>query len=287
MDQVLGLVQDLPGRGGALLVTGEPGIGKTTLLALGRQEAEAVGCVVVDVAGAAAERHLPFAGLQRLVHPLAADLAALPEPQRRALLLAVGDPRYEGDAPGLFVLGLALLELVGRAGRTRPVVLLVDDAQWLDPPTVEVLGFVARRLSTEAATLVLASREQSVPDPLTDLANLRLGPLDPDDARRVATDAAPALSDAQVLHVLEVAAGNPLALQELGRLAASGAAADAGDEGPLTERLERAFGAGSSALPAATRALLLVMAVADGGDYADAVAVAARLAGPLGPDETL
>ncbi len=287
VDQVLGLVQDLPGGGGALVVTGEPGIGKTTLLALARHEAEAGGCVVVDVAGAAAERHLPFAGLQRVVHPLAANLAALPEPQHRALLLAVGDPRYAGDAPGLFVLGLALLELVGRAGRTRPVVLLVDDAQWLDPPTVEVLGFVARRLSTEAAILVLASREQSVPEPLTDLANLRLGPLDPDDARRVATDAAPTLSDVQVRHVLEVAAGNPLALRELGRLAATGAPADAGDESPLTERLERTFGAGSAALPAATRALLLVMAVADGGEHADAVAVAARLAGPLGADETL
>ena len=285
--QVLGLVRDLPGRGGSLVVVGEPGIGKTTLLALARREAEGRGCLVVDVAGVAVERHLPFAGLQRVVHPLAVHLTALPEPQRGALLRAVGDPAYEGSAPGLFVLGLALLELVGRAGRARPVVLLVDDAQWLDPPTVEVLGFVGRRLPAEAAVLVLASREQAVPDPLQDLPGLRLGPLDPDDARRVATDAAPALSDAQLLRVLDVAAGNPLALRELGRLAAAGAAVDAGDEALSTDRVERAFGVGAAALPVATRRLLLALAVADGGDHGDATAVAARLGQPFDADEAL
>ena len=129
----------------ALLVTGEPGIGKTTLLDVARHAAEDRGALVVGVTGVAVEAHLPFAALQRLVQPLGRFLPGLADPQRTALLRAVGDAGPEGPAPTLFALGLALLELVGRAARVQPVALVVDDAQWLDPPTTEVLGFLGRR----------------------------------------------------------------------------------------------------------------------------------------------
>lgn len=279
-ERIIALVRGLSGRGSALVVAGEPGIGKTTLLALARHEAEDHGCLVVAVAGVAAERQLPFGALQRLVHPLAVHLSGLSERQRHALLLAVGDLSSDEAAPGIFPLGLALLELVGRAGRAHPVVLLVDDAQWLDPPTVDVLGFLGRRLSTEGVAIILASREQAIPPALEDLPSLRLGPLDPEEARSVVKTEAPSLSGAQVDHVLEVASGNPLALLELARLTLTGAQLGTAAGAPLTERLERVFGTEAAALPMATRNLLLVMAVADGGDHSDAVAVAARLTGP-------
>jgi DNA-binding CsgD family transcriptional regulator len=287
VDQVVALVQGLPGCGGALVVTGEPGIGKTTLLEVARHEAYGRDAVVVAVAGVAVERHLPFAGLQRIVRPLAAHLPGLAEPQRRALLRATGDPAYDGPAPTLFVLGLALLELVGRASRSTPFVLLVDDAQWLDPPSTEVLGFLGRRLGAEPAVLLLASREQAVPDALQDLPGVRLGALAPDVARRLVTDEVPTLPAPQVEQVLAVAGGNPLALRELARLSAQGARVDVTAGTPLSERLERVFGSGSAALPHPTRTLLLVMAVADGGDHEDAVAVAARVLGPSGGPPTL
>ncbi|MGI8457128.1 MAG: ATP-binding protein [Propionibacteriaceae bacterium] len=277
VEQIRALVGDLPGRGGALVVTGDPGIGKTTLLEVARRDADSRGLVVIPVAGVAVERHLPFAGLQRIVQPLAPHVTGLDEPQRRAVRRAVGNPADDGPAPTLFVLGLAVLELLGRASRTRPLVLLVDDAQWLDPPTTEVLGFLGRRLHSESAAMVLASREQAVPDALQDLPGIRLGPLEPDVARRVVRIEAPALSDAQVHHVLEVASGNPLALREPARLTASGVPVRPDARTPLTERLERVFGTGSAALPAPTRTLLLVMAVADGGDHQDALTVADRL----------
>ena len=279
VERVSALVHDLPARGGALLVTGEPGIGKTTLLDVARTEGRDRGAAVVLVAGVAVERHLPFAGLQRIVHPLSRYLPGLAEPQRRALLRAVGGPAYDGPAPTLFVLGLALLELLGRASVTAPVVLLVDDAQWLDPPTTEVLGFLGRRLGSEPTALVLASREQAVPDALQDLHAIRLGPLAPDVARRVVTSEAPTLFEVQIQHVLDVAGGNPLALRELARLTARGLPVSATSETPLTERLEHVFGTGSAALPFRTRVLLLVMAVADGDHHEDALAVAARVVG--------
>ncbi len=280
VDRVSTLVDGLPDHGGALVVTGDPGIGKTTLLDVARRGALERGAVVVAVAGVAVERHLPFAGLQRILQPLAPYLSGLAEPQRRALLRATGDPSYEGPAPTAFALGLALLELLGAAARATPVVLLVDDAQWLDPPTTELLGFLGRRLDAEPVALVLASRAQAVPDVLQDLPSLRLGSLPPDVARVVARDEAPTLTETQIEHVLDAAGGNPLALRELARLAARGEQVGAGPETPLTERLERVFGAGSAALPLSTRTLLLVMAVADGGDHVDTLAVAVRVVGP-------
>jgi hypothetical protein len=201
--RVSALVHGLPDRGGALLVTGDPGIGKTTLLDVARRQALGQGAVVVAVAGVAVERHLPFAGLQRILQPLAPHLPGLAEPQRRALLRATGAPSYDGPAPTTFALGLALLELLGAATRVAPVVLLVDDAQWLDPPTTELLGFLGRRLDAEPVVLVLASRAQVVPDVLQDLPGLRLGPLAPDVARAVVGDESPLLSAPQVEHVLE------------------------------------------------------------------------------------
>src|SRR5262245_21862102 len=145
-------------RGGAsasLVLRGDAGVGKTTLLEyVGEQAHE---CRVVRVAGAESELELPFAALHQLTAPLLDGLDALPEPQRHALQVAYG--LAAGGAPDRFVVGLALLGLLAEAASERPVVCLVDDAQWLDEASRQVLGVAGRRLVAESVLVVFAVRE--------------------------------------------------------------------------------------------------------------------------------
>jgi hypothetical protein len=133
-------------RAGALVVVGEPGIGKTALLeyAAGR----ASGCLVVRAAGVQSEMELVFAGLQQLCAPMLDHLDRLPDPQRNALRIAFG--LSAGPAPDAFLVGLAVLSLLSDAAEEQPLVCLVDDEQWLDCASAQVLGFVAHRLAARA-----------------------------------------------------------------------------------------------------------------------------------------
>ena len=142
------------GRSAVLVVRGEPGIGKTELL---RQlTAEASGFAVARVAGVESEMELPFAGLHQLCAPMLGRLGSLPEPQRRALSVAFG--LASGDSPDRFMVGLAALSLMAEASEKRPILCVVDDAQWLDQASAQVLGFVGRRLLAEPVALVFAVR---------------------------------------------------------------------------------------------------------------------------------
>ena len=141
LDQMLDRVRE--GESAALVLRGEAGIGKTALMQYCARQAS--GCRVAQIAGVESELEMPFAAIHQLCEPILAGIDALPEPQQQALRVAFG--LAVGSAPDRFVVGLAVLGLLAEAAAERPFVCLVDDAQWLDEPSRQVLGFVARRAS--------------------------------------------------------------------------------------------------------------------------------------------
>ena len=145
------------GQSAVLVIRGEAGIGKTALLQYVARQAP--GFRVERVTGVEAEMELPFAGIHQLCAPMLARLDALPQPQRDALRVALG--LASGQVPDRFLVGLAVLGLLSAVAEERPLLCLVDDAQWLDAASGQVLGFVARRLLAESVAIVVAVREPS------------------------------------------------------------------------------------------------------------------------------
>ena len=186
------LIGDVRNRGAAVLVRGEAGIGKSALLRLAREAAAERGLRVLSATGVESEMTLPFAGLHQLVRPLFGRLPALPAPQRRALTAAFG--MVDDAAPELFLIGLAALNLLSDSAADQPLVLVVDDAHWLDGPSADVLGFVARRLESEPVVLVAAQRD-GFPPVLAgpELVEQRLERLDRRSAEEVLARRAPQL----------------------------------------------------------------------------------------------
>ncbi|WP_165503351.1 AAA family ATPase, partial [Actinomadura fibrosa] len=276
------LVGGIRAAGGGLVIWGEPGIGKSGLLEHAAARARADGVVVLRGAGVQSEAKLPFAGLHQLLGPMLGRLGELPPRQRDALAAAFGmaPEGAPGTAPEPFMIALAALTLLSDAAAAAPLLLAVDDAQWMDRPTVDVLGFVARRLGTEPIVLLLAVRD-GYPTPLKDcgIPELRLRRLDEDAAASLLDESAPELAPELRRRVLAEAAGVPLALVELPR--ALDARGPGGDTGflPLTDRLERAFALRVAELPAPTRALLLVAAADDGGAIGELLAAASLVTG--------
>ena len=142
------------GQSAVLVIRGEPGVGKTALLHYCARQAS--GFRVARIAGVESEMELPFAALHQLCAPMLGGVAALPEPQRQALQAAFG--LAAGGAPNRFVVGLAVLSLLGEVAAARPLVCLVDDAQWLDQASRQARAFVARRVLAESVALVFATR---------------------------------------------------------------------------------------------------------------------------------
>src|SRR6201995_2442631 len=257
------------GRSSVRAGGGEPGIGKTELL---RQlTAEATGFAVARVAGVESEIEVPFAGLHQLCAPMLGRLRWLPEPQRRALSVAFG--LASGDSPDRFMVGLATLSLMAEASEKRPILCVVDDAQWLDQASAHVLGFVGRRLLAEPVALVFAVRTPAPGDPASDhlagLPELRLGGLDEQSARALlATVVSGPLDESVRARILEETHGHPLALLELYRgrsaadLAGGFALPDAGD---LPRRIEDQYAARLGELPAEVQRLVLLAAGDPGG----------------------
>jgi DNA-binding CsgD family transcriptional regulator len=255
------LVDGIEDRGGALVVRGEAGIGKSTLLAAARERALDRGVTVVSTAGALSEAQLAFAGLHQLLLPLLGRLDLLPDPQRQALETAFRIA--EGDAPDLFLIGLATLGLVAERSAETPLLFVVDDAQWLDRPSSEVLAFVARRIESDPAVLLFGIREglpSSFDD--ADLPELPLSGLDQDASNALLDLGAAPLSVDLRRRILEEAAGNPLALIELPAAAAE-LGTDSPQSGPLplTARLEQAFASRLTTLGADLQRLLLLTAL--------------------------
>jgi DNA-binding CsgD family transcriptional regulator len=259
--ELYALVDGIEDRGGALVVRGEAGIGKSALLAAARERALDRGVAVVSTVGALSEAQLAFAGLHQLLLPLLGRLDLLPDPQRQALDTAFGIA--EGVAPNLFLIGLATLGLVAERAAETPILFVVDDAQWLDRPSSEVLGFVARRIESDPAALLFSVRE-GLPSSFDDAAlpQLTLAGLD-QDASNVLLDLGRATLPVDLRRrILEEAAGNPLALIELPAAAAElGTHAAQSGPLPLTARLEQTFASRLTALETDLQRLLLLAAL--------------------------
>jgi DNA-binding CsgD family transcriptional regulator len=239
-------------------------MGKTALLDYLVEQAS--GCRVARVAGVEAEMELAFAGVYQLCAPMLGRLERLPAPQRAALRTAFG--LSSGSAPDRFLVGLATLNLLADAAEEHPLVCLVDDVQWLDHASAQVLGFVARRLAAESIGLVFAARVPG--EELAGLPELVVEGLREADARALLDAMVTGPLDARVRdRIVAETHGNPLALLELPRglppaeLAGGFALPDAL---PLTGRIEESFQRRLDALPADTRVLVLVAAAEPVGD---------------------
>ncbi|MDK1360883.1 AAA family ATPase [Arthrobacter sp. zg-Y1219] len=272
------------GLSGAIVVRGEAGIGKTVLLEHVSGAAESSGFRVVSSVGVESETQFAFAGLHQLCAPLLDHVGALPEPQRTALGVAFG--QQSGTVPDRFLVGLAILNLLAEVAEEGPLLCLVDDAQWLDEASAQVLTFVARRVAAERMALVFALRDPVDRDMgmFDGIPVVCLVGLDETDARALLVAAVHAPLDSGVRdRVIAEACGNPLALMELARSAPAAWLAG-GFELPelpgTTHRIEDAFRRRSESLPAPTQALLLVAAVDPTGE----VALLRRAAAHLGID---
>ena len=266
------------GQGSALILTGDPGIGKTALLEEAATSAAAAGCRLLRARGTESERELPFAGLAQLVAPLAAGIDDLPAPQARALRVALAEE--VGPPPDRFAVAVGLLGLVSRAAEDGPVGVLVDDGHLLDRPSADALLFLCRRLLAESVFVLVTLRVGSgSPWDAPEMKHLTLHGLAPEAAREVVTRMATQLSPADVLRVLEGAAGNPLALVELARHPDLLVDLRPAVPPPVTDVLIEAFARRARGLDEVTRQVLTLLAVADGD-----VALAARAAAADGMD---
>src|SRR4051794_31496918 len=254
------------GRSGALLLRGPAGIGKTALLRWA--EASAGGFAVLRARGIQAESGIPFAGLAELVAPLLELLDDIPPVQAGALRGALA--LAPGTAADRFTVPAALLSLLARAAEDAPLLVIVDDSQWLDEASIEAFLFAGRRLDQEGVAILAAPRADAPPPQAPWLESLAVAPLADAAARALlGAEIAPGVAD----RLLQTAAGNPLALLEIPGLLSAGQLA--GRE-PLEDPLrpgtgvERAFAVAVAALPAPARRALLVAAAAGtrrpGGD---------------------
>src|SRR6266480_4859977 len=268
------------GRGAVLVVHGEPGVGKTALLDYVVQKGDSFR--IAKTVGVEGEIELPFAALQQLCAPILAFRMGLPPPQRDALGVAFG--LAPGNAPSPFLVGLAVLGLLSEAAEDRPLLCVVDDAQWLDQASAAALAFVARRFVAEKVALLFATR--AVGETLVGLPELRVEPLGREDARALLASFLPAPVDAQVLEQVVVETrGNPLGLLELPRGLTP--AQIAGGFGlpaavPVHAGIEALFAQRLAALPPDARLLLLVAPADATGD----AALMWRAAQRLGLDES-
>ena len=267
------------GAGGAMLISGPAGIGKSALLDAVAKEAAADGVQVLSATGIQSEARIPFAGLQQLLRPVLPLADGLPPRQRTALRTVFGLADDPGDAvPESSLVGLAALELASNAASAAPVLMVVEDAQWLDEPSRDALAFAARRLATDPVVMLMAVRAEPADPPSgAGLAELRLAGLDDEAADALLASQGPGLDDQARERVLAEAAGNPLALVEL-PVALRARGVD-GPHLPLTARLEQAFAAHLPGLPPATRAVLLAAAADDEEIPADVLRAASLVLG--------
>jgi DNA-binding CsgD family transcriptional regulator len=255
-------------KSGVLVVRGRLGTGKSALLDYAAEHAD--GCRTVRAEGVESEMELPFAGLHLLCSSLLNHLERLPLPQREALGTAFG--LSSGARPDRFLISLATLSLLSEAAEEAPLLCLVDDAQWLDRSSVQVLAFVARRLQAESVALVFAVREPFESGELARLPELRLRGLSGAHARELLASVIGApLDDSVRARILAEARGNPLALLELPREfshARLRGGFDMASDGELQSRIEASFLGRVQRLTEATRLLLLLAAAEPTGETA-------------------
>jgi DNA-binding CsgD family transcriptional regulator len=245
------------GRTGVLVVVGEPGIGKTALLE--DTVERAAGMRVLRLTAVEAESALPFAGLHALLHPLVALLPRLEQPQEQALRVALA--LTTGDEPDLLAVNAGTLALLAEAAAEQPLLVAIDDVQWLDGPSADAVVFAARRLEGEELVFLVATRagEPNAFDRVFE--RFELGPLGRDEAEELLSRRSEPVPRLAVAQLLQLARGNPLALLELPAALAEHAPPD---EVPAPDRVRRAFAARLDTLPPDTcRALVLAAAEPD------------------------
>ena len=255
------------GRGRVLVVRGEPGVGKSVLLDYVAEQAR--GCQLARAAGVEYEAELTLAGLQQLLGASVLQRSEhLPAPQRDALRVALG--MQQGPAPDRFLVGLATLGVLCDMSENGTLVCLIDDAQWLDRASIQVLAFIGRRLAAEKFALVFAVREPNAVQELDGLPELVVNGLGDHDARRLLAWAAPGHLDEQVRdRIVAETRGNPLALLELPRsLTPAQMAGGFGlpDARTLSGRVQQSFLRRIESLPEEARELLFVAAAEPVGD---------------------
>lgn len=255
------------GRSGTLVIRGEPGVGKSALLAYAADNA--MGMHILRASGAETEAEFPFSGLHMLLCPVLDRISALPLPQAAALRRAFGIDNEGGDDQ--FLVGLAVLTLMSELAEAAPVLCLIDDAHWLDTESSNALLFAARRLDSEGVVLLGAARDPRRGFPGPALPELRLTALDEADAVRLVDERAAGLSAGNRRRVLAEAKGNPLALIELAGRAGT-APVDGPEPLPATSDM---FSAQLGRIGAPARTMLLLAAAQPSGDLA-LIARAAR-----------
>ncbi len=257
------------GAGASLVLWGEPGIGKTALLdhVVDVASGVASGVTVLRTRGTRMEAGLAFGALHALLWPVLDRLGALPAPQAAALRGALGISR---DPANRFLIGAAVVSLLSGLARERPVLVVVDDAQWVDEATAHCLGFLARRVRTDPVVVVLTDHADPATGPWEGVPAREVVGLTDDDARRLVVAVAPDAEGATVDGIVAMAGGNPLALRELptvvGDAGAGTSRTASGEPMPVGPRLQQAFCARAEALKPATRALLLLAAAEGRGD---------------------
>src|ERR687890_784287 len=255
------------GRSQVLVLRGETGIGKTALLDVVLDRA--AGCRVARAAGVESEMELAFAGLHQLCSPHLDRLGKLPDPQQEALGTAFG--LRSGSTPDRFLVGVAVLALLSEVAEERPLVCVVDDAQWLDRASAQALEFVARRLVHERVAMVFAVRASDDEPRLSGLPDLVVRGLGTGDAAALLESSVTGVLDPRVRdRILAESHGNPLALLELPRGLAPADLAFGGETGhsatPLVQRLEQGFLRQAAPLPPQSLRLLLTAAAEPVGD---------------------
>jgi DNA-binding CsgD family transcriptional regulator len=262
------LAQARAGQSAVLVIRGEAGIGKTALLRYAARQAS--GLRTTEVEGVQAEMELLFAGIHQLCAPILDRLELLAAPQQNALRVALGVA--PGDTPDRFLVAVAALNLLAASAEQRPLLCLIDDAQWLDAVSLQALGFVSRRLLAEPVAMIFSLREPTTTRALDGLPHLSLEGLDEPDARALLSRAAPGRLDDRVRErIIAESGGNPLALVQLSqRMSASeragGFAPPAAED--LPSRLEEQYLQRIAGLPEATQRLILLAAAEPLGDAA-------------------
>ena len=269
--------------GQALVVIGDPGIGKSALLDAAQDAARAAGFGVLTTTGVESEAQLPFAGLHQILRPVLRSASQLRPAHDTALRAAFG--LAEGPGPELFQIALAAVNLLAAVAAKQPVAILVDDVQWLDQQSQEVLTFMARRAGPHPMVIVGVVRTGH-PGPFlaAGLAELVIRGVEEAAADDILRLVAGVLKPADRLRIRQQAQGNPLALLELPASWAGSAPLADWQQPTLSARLERAFAGRFAELPAATRDGVLVAAADPVDDLAEILAAASQFSGsPIGP----